>query len=57
MKTSKLWYVTGASQRLGLFMVKNLLENGYRVAATSRNAQTLRQSVGVVDAEIMLVMV
>jgi NADP-dependent 3-hydroxy acid dehydrogenase YdfG len=54
MKTSKVWYVTGASQGLGLFMVKKLLDNGYRVAATSRNAQMLRQSVGIVDADRFL---
>jgi len=49
MNTSKVWYVTGASQGLGLTLVKRLLENGYRVAATSRNVQTLRKAVGVID--------
>jgi NAD(P)-dependent dehydrogenase (short-subunit alcohol dehydrogenase family) len=51
MNTSKVWYVTGASQGLGLTLVKKLLENGYRVAATSRNAQALKNAVGVIDAE------
>ena len=38
MNTSKVWYVTGASRGLGLILVKKLLKNGYRVAATSRDA-------------------
>ena len=50
MKASKVWYVTGASQGLGLALVRNLLNAGYRVAATSRNAFTLKQAVGTVDA-------
>jgi NAD(P)-dependent dehydrogenase (short-subunit alcohol dehydrogenase family) len=47
--TSKVWYITGASQGLGLILVKKLLENGYRVAATSRDAHTLGQEVGLID--------
>jgi len=47
--TTKVWYVTGASQGLGLTLVKKLLEAGYRVAATSRNAQALREAAGVID--------
>ena len=54
MNTSKVWYITGASQGLGLTLVKKLLENGYRVAATSRNAQALKKAVGVIDAECFL---
>ncbi|HEV2482384.1 MAG TPA: SDR family NAD(P)-dependent oxidoreductase [Puia sp.] len=46
MKPSKVWYVTGASQGLGLALVKKLLLAGYRVAATSRNAETLKKAVG-----------
>ena len=34
MNNSKVWYITGSSQGLGLTLVKKLLENGYRVAAT-----------------------
>jgi len=49
MNTSKVWYVTGASRGLGLTLVKKLLENGYRVAATSRNAYTLSQAAGLTD--------
>src|SRR5215475_2480089 len=49
MDTSKVWYVTGASQGLGLTLVKKLLDAGHRVAATSRNAQTLKNAVGLID--------
>jgi short-subunit dehydrogenase len=54
MNTSKVWYVTGASQGLGLILVKKLLENGYRVAATSRDAHTLSQAVGLIDKDRFL---
>jgi len=46
MKTKKVWYVTGASKGLGLSLVKALLSQGYRVAATSRNASDLGKEVG-----------
>lgn len=54
MNSPKVWYVTGASQGLGLTLVKKLLNNGYRVAATSRNAQTLKDAVGVIDTDRFL---
>jgi len=54
MNTSKVWYVTGASQGLGLTLVKKLLDNGYRVAATSRNAHALKSAVGVIDSDRFL---
>jgi short-subunit dehydrogenase len=54
MNTRKVWYVTGASQGLGLTLVKKLISSGYRVAATSRNAQTLKDAVGVIDTEHFL---
>jgi short-subunit dehydrogenase len=54
MNTSKVWYVTGASQGLGLILVKKLLENGYRVAAGSRDVHTLSQAVGLIDKERFL---
>jgi short-subunit dehydrogenase len=50
MNTQKVWYVTGASRGLGLTLVKKLLAHGYRVAATSRNAQALKSAVGVIDS-------
>jgi NAD(P)-dependent dehydrogenase (short-subunit alcohol dehydrogenase family) len=54
MNTSKVWYVTGTSQGLGLTLVKKLLENGYRVAATSRDAHALNKEVGMIDKERFL---
>lgn len=45
----KVWYVTAASRGLGLSLVRKLLAAGYRVAATSRSANELRQAVGVDD--------
>ena len=46
MSTKKVWFVTGASKGLGLTLVKKLLNEGYRVAATSRTAEALRKEVG-----------
>lgn len=57
MNTSKVWYVTGASQGLGLTLVKKLLENGYRVAASSRDVHTLNQAVGLIDKDRFLPLV
>ena len=47
MKSTKVWYITGASQGLGLSLVKKLLSEGYRVAATSRSASEIAESVGI----------
>lgn len=46
MNTQKVWFVTGASKGLGLTLVKKLLEEGYKVAATSRNLKALIAEVG-----------
>lgn len=46
---SKVWLVTGASSGLGLATVKRLLQEGYRVAATSRDVEGLRKAVGELD--------
>lgn len=43
---SKVWFVTGASKGLGLALVTKLLDYGYRVAATSRDASQLQSAVG-----------
>lgn len=48
MLDQKVWYVTGASKGLGLALVKKLLSNNYRVAATSRNLEELKRAVGQV---------
>jgi len=46
MSTQKVWFVTGASKGLGLSLVKRLLTEGYKVAATSRDADALRREAG-----------
>jgi NAD(P)-dependent dehydrogenase (short-subunit alcohol dehydrogenase family) len=42
---NKVWYITGASKGLGLTLVKRLLAEGYKVAATSRNVKELQNAV------------
>lgn len=49
MNTQNVWFVTGASKGLGLSLVKQLLNGGYRVAATSRNLDDLSRAVGLHD--------
>ena len=46
MSDHKVWYVTGASQGLGLILVRQLLAAGHRVAATSRSLAGLQKAVG-----------
>lgn len=47
MKTaSRTWFVTGASKGVGQKLVKHLLEQGHRVAATSRTAASLTKVFG-----------
>ena len=46
METNKVWFVTGASKGLGLTLVKELLANDYKVAATSRSKKALKEAVG-----------
>jgi len=49
MSTKKVWFVTGASKGLGLSLVKRLLNEGYRVAATSRKLGNLEKEIDSVD--------
>ena len=42
----KVWFVTGASKGLGLTLVKQLINKGYKVAATSRSINDLNSAVG-----------
>ncbi|RIV21599.1 SDR family NAD(P)-dependent oxidoreductase [Fibrisoma montanum] len=51
MDNTNVWFVTGASKGLGLSLVKQLLSQGYRVAATSRNADDLRQAIAADSAQ------
>jgi len=46
MSPPKTWFVTGASQGLGLTLVERLLREGHQVAATSRNKEALAAAVG-----------
>lgn len=46
MSTSQTWFVTGASQGLGLALARQLLAAGHRVAATSRRLSSLIQALG-----------
>ena len=54
MENNKVWFVTGASKGLGLTLVKALLANGHRVAATSRTQQALTNEVGRQDSFLPL---
>lgn len=54
MLNKKVWYVTGASKGLGLALVKKLLDNNYRVAATSRNLKELKRAIGQVSEDRFL---
>ncbi len=54
MNTKKVWYITGASKGLGLALVKKLLNEGYRVAATSRKAEQLKKAIGSINEDQFL---
>ncbi len=54
MQQAKVWYVTGASKGLGLSLVRTLIQSGYRVAATSRHIEELKQAVvGVSEGQFL----
>ncbi|WP_256010421.1 SDR family NAD(P)-dependent oxidoreductase [Desertivirga xinjiangensis] len=46
MDNKKTWFITGASKGFGLSLVRQLLNQGQRVAATSRNLEQLKDVVG-----------
>lgn len=46
MDNKKVWFITGASKGFGLSLVKQLLDAGQLVAATSRDQQELIRAVG-----------
>ncbi len=46
MENKKVWFVTGASKGLGLALVKKLLLERYKVAATSRKSSALVKEIG-----------
>src|SRR5438552_3818931 len=43
---NNVWFITGASKGLGLFLVQRLLARGYRVAASTRTRDELVRRVG-----------
>ncbi|WP_158795875.1 SDR family NAD(P)-dependent oxidoreductase [Pedobacter sp. L105] len=53
MENEKVWFVTGASKGLGLSLIKLLLQTGYKVAATSRNAEEIGRVI-TADKENLL---
>jgi len=53
MDNKKVWFITGASKGFGLSLVKQLLDAGQLVAATSRNQQELVAAVGSNSADFL----
>jgi NAD(P)-dependent dehydrogenase (short-subunit alcohol dehydrogenase family) len=53
MENNKVWFVTGASKGLGLTLVKQLLQAGHKVAATSRNTSSLENAVHIEDESFL----
>ncbi|ALM82503.1 SDR family NAD(P)-dependent oxidoreductase [Bordetella sp. N] len=43
--TSKVWFITGAARGLGLALARQVLAQGHRVAATSRNLASLQNAL------------
>jgi NAD(P)-dependent dehydrogenase (short-subunit alcohol dehydrogenase family) len=52
--TPTTWFVTGTSRGLGLLLVRQLLERGEQVAATTRSAERLLAGLGDVDTTRLL---
>ncbi len=43
---NKVWFITGASNGFGLTLVKQLLEHGHKIAATSRDKTGIEEKTG-----------
>lgn len=54
MEEKKVWYITGASKGLGASLVKQLLEKGQQVVATTRNVAAFSDLTGY-DASLLFV--
>jgi NAD(P)-dependent dehydrogenase (short-subunit alcohol dehydrogenase family) len=53
MDNRKVWFITGASKGFGLSLIKQLLDAGQLVAATSRNQQELTEAVGSLSSDFL----
>jgi NAD(P)-dependent dehydrogenase (short-subunit alcohol dehydrogenase family) len=51
--SSHVWFITGASKGFGLELVKQLLQQGHQVAATSRNVADLAAVVATESASFL----
>ncbi|MDI1242083.1 MAG: SDR family NAD(P)-dependent oxidoreductase, partial [bacterium] len=47
MSDKKVWFITGCSTGFGRALAANLLESGYRVAVTARNAEKVAELVAI----------
>jgi NAD(P)-dependent dehydrogenase (short-subunit alcohol dehydrogenase family) len=50
---TKVWFITGSSRGLGRSLTEAVLEKGYNVAATARNAQQLEDLVAKYPGQIL----
>lgn len=53
MENKKVWLVTGASKGLGLTLVNKLLATDYKVAATTRDLNALKEAVNNTSANFL----
>lgn len=53
MRQRKTWLVTGASKGIGLTLAKQLLSQGYNVAATSRDLKSLTAALGEKSSQLL----
>ncbi|CCH02683.1 short-chain dehydrogenase/reductase SDR [Fibrella aestuarina BUZ 2] len=49
----QVWFITGASKGFGLELVHQLIQQGHRVAATSRDGAELRRAAGIESADFL----
>lgn len=49
----KTWFITGASQGLGLVLAKQLLNEGYNVVATGRNLESLKAAMDTSSEQLL----
>lgn len=53
MSEKKVWFITGCSTGFGRELAKQLLEGGYRVAVTARDADKVRDLVAINEANAL----